>query len=121
MTKLSKFETWKLSVPYGLWICADGREVLFNRKYHPILERLPDGTVRAADPYEWVHWVNQTWFFNDGNTPWWPTATARETLKRINTKLAEWGFKPLPKPPRYRGYSRPPETRINPWVHTIGR
>ena len=29
----------RLSLPYGLWTCDDGKEILFNREYQPIWER----------------------------------------------------------------------------------
>jgi RecA-family ATPase len=35
------FGEWRDRCPYGKWTCADGREVLFNRSYWPILERRP--------------------------------------------------------------------------------
>ena len=28
------------SLPYGIWTCADGREILFNRDYKPIWSRM---------------------------------------------------------------------------------
>jgi hypothetical protein len=33
------FNRWLSLVPYGMWTCEDGREVLFNRVYAPIAER----------------------------------------------------------------------------------
>ena len=54
-------------LPYGVWTCADGREVIFNRFYTPIWQRL-DGVVLAADPAEWVTWTTQRWFYVDGDT-----------------------------------------------------
>jgi hypothetical protein len=41
-------------LPYGIWICADGREVLFNRAYTPIWQRRPGQTAEPADPSERV-------------------------------------------------------------------
>ena len=55
------------ALPYGLWVCADGREVIFNRFYDPIWQRI-DGAVLAADPDEWVCWTSQQWFYSDGDT-----------------------------------------------------
>lgn len=36
------------TLPYGIWTCADGREVLFNREYQPIAQR-KDGVVSYAN------------------------------------------------------------------------
>jgi hypothetical protein len=46
------FIRWQM--PYGIYYCADGREVLFDRDYVPICERLPGMFPRMADPGEWV-------------------------------------------------------------------
>lgn len=52
-------------VPYGVWTCPDGREVLFNRWYEPLWQRGPgDVPPTAADPREWVEFQRQTWFYN---------------------------------------------------------
>jgi hypothetical protein len=75
------------AMPYGCWTCADGREVLFNRDYIPILERsAPGQPADPADVFEWVPWVEQIWFYNDGNLPW----NDRATKKRCEAILAEW-------------------------------
>jgi hypothetical protein len=63
---VTSLSDWKLLCPYGKWTCADGREVLFNRQYHPILERQSDLAVRTANPSEWVAWKTQDFFFDDG-------------------------------------------------------
>ena len=34
--------------PYGMWTVADGRQVLFNRNYRPILERYPGAPAKAV-------------------------------------------------------------------------
>ncbi len=44
------FKVWKAMVPYGRWTCADGRQVLFNHQYWPILERRLGEPVTAANP-----------------------------------------------------------------------
>jgi hypothetical protein len=49
-------------LPYGRYIASDGREILFNRSYRPIWERLPNGVVRRADSNEWIDWICQGWF-----------------------------------------------------------
>lgn len=55
------------TLPYGMWTCADGREVLFNRHYQPIWQRV-NGTVSPADSTEWVSWTKQHWFYLDADT-----------------------------------------------------
>lgn len=69
----TQFERWRFWCPYGQWTCADGRRVLFNRHYTPIYERRPGALGRVADHSEWVPWVRQEHFFNDGTSPvsWW--------------------------------------------------
>ena len=51
------------SVPYGVWVTSSGLEVLFNREYRPILERMTStGTVRVSVD-RWVDdIVKQSWF-----------------------------------------------------------
>src|SRR5262245_40469129 len=85
-------DTWRLMRPYGIWTCADGRQVIFNRDYIPILERYPGQACRAANPSEWVDWVEQRWFYNDG--------TPVEQVKRVmNAALRGWGLPPMPPKP----------------------
>jgi hypothetical protein len=83
--KPTKNERMRAELPYGIWTEADGSEVLFNRDYHPIWRRKPDGTVsRVDDPIRhgkmWIHWVN------DGCTPWHDAASR----KRCEAILREW-------------------------------
>jgi hypothetical protein len=54
-------------LPYGKWICTDGREVLFHRFYEPIWQRYPGAAPTAADRGEWIPWEAQSWFYNDGH------------------------------------------------------
>ena len=51
-------------LPYGVWKCADGREVLFNRQYEPLWQR-HHGEIALADPKEWVRSVSEVFFYND--------------------------------------------------------
>jgi hypothetical protein len=70
-------------LPYGMWTCEDGREVLFNRFYKPIWQRLPGKPPQPADPNEWVPWKRQRWFYDDG------TRNKSTCAKGI---LVEWGI-----------------------------
>ena len=58
-------------LPYGTYITAD-REVLHNRKYHPIWERTKEGAIaKRVDPKEWVkNIVRQTYVLEGGDRPW---------------------------------------------------
>jgi hypothetical protein len=78
-----RFIRWAL--PYGKWTCADGREVLFNRRYVPIYQRYPGQLPTPADPNKWVEWKDEQWFYNDG------TSEARK-LKAVLKILDEWGI-----------------------------
>jgi len=56
-------------LPYGSWRCADGREVLFNREYQPIAQRIND-VVSYADRDEWVENIKScTMYYDDGCNP----------------------------------------------------
>jgi hypothetical protein len=59
----------RLSMPYGMYICNDGREVLFNREYQPIWSR-SDCKVKQASPNEYIERTKQIWFYNDSAQPW---------------------------------------------------
>ena len=127
-----KLDEWKLRCPYGIWTCADGREVLFNRAYWPILERRPGKPAKPANPNEWVEWIEQDYYFDDGNSPWHNGDRDHRSLARINAVLTEWGFPPLPKPPkpqpwkpsRWNHLGNPIPPRRNPYADrslTCGR
>jgi hypothetical protein len=75
-------------LPYGEWVVADGRAVLFNRRYEALVQRRPDGAVERADPDERFEIIEKRWFYNDG-TP--------ESLRRKagEEALVAWGL-PVP-------------------------
>ena len=93
-----EYNEWIRMVPYGKWTCADGREVLFNRGYRPILERYPGQAAHAARPGEWVKFKEQMWFFDDYTSP--IRRSNARTIARLNAVLADWGLPPLPPRPR---------------------
>jgi len=56
-------------LPYGIWTCKDGREVVFNREYQPILQRI-DGVVSYADRDEWIENIEKAvMLYSDGCDP----------------------------------------------------
>jgi hypothetical protein len=75
----NEYVRWQL--PYGCYHCADGREVLFDRRYRPICQRYPGQPPTIANPAEWVTHVRQEWFYDDA-TP--------HKRKIATAKLAEW-------------------------------
>jgi hypothetical protein len=60
-----EFYRWA-ALPYGSWICQDGRIVLFNRFYEPIWQKIGN-EVSRADPKEWIMGVAvEVFFYHDG-------------------------------------------------------
>jgi hypothetical protein len=78
------FTEWRLRLPYGKWTCPDGREVLFNRDYKPILERMPGQPAKPADPTEWVDNIQQ------GDSTKWIEAIERE-IADLQIRKAQLG------------------------------
>lgn len=76
----------RIHLPYGLWVCENGREVLFDRSYRPLLERsASDATVELANGDEWIKGIKNTaWFYSDG-TP------EPEKRKNAIAALKKWG------------------------------
>jgi hypothetical protein len=129
MVEKMTLTVWKRMCPYGCWTCDDGRQVLFNRQYWPILERVPGGPARAADPNEWVEDVESSEsFFDDSSSPWRRVGSgglhkkAQASLRRVNKVLKEWNLlildpppEPEPVPPGPLIISSAIEARSNPW------
>jgi hypothetical protein len=91
-------ERMRVMLPYGLWTCADGRQVLFNRNYDPIWWRYPGQPATAADLNDWVKWEQQEWFFCDADAPWdgWNGREHAKTRRRCGDILKSWGLDPEP-------------------------
>lgn len=77
-------------LPYGMWTCSDGREVLFNRSYQPIWERYPGKPAKIANP-EWIDWEKEKFFFNDWNSPWGKRKGWANSLRKCENILKKWG------------------------------
>jgi hypothetical protein len=85
MKTMERINDLKGRLPYGVWSCGDGREVLFNRWYKPILQR-KGGVVSDADPEERMPRDGQKWFYTDANPPW----HSKKTRTLCESILAEW-------------------------------
>lgn len=82
-----KIEDMKRDLPYGIWVCEDGREILFNRRYKPIWQRSPEGKVSPANSEEWVERIKTTThFYKDENSPW----RDKRSLDKCKVVLLEW-------------------------------
>ena len=76
----SRFTRWN-DLPYGVWTCADGRTVLFNRFYEPLIERTAGGRVVQSDPCEVIEWQSQSYFYEDHIQEPDKRKLAREAMK----------------------------------------
>jgi hypothetical protein len=83
----SDWKPLRHKLPYGMWTCEDGREVLFNRDYQPIWSRNINHQPIANDPEEWIKWKGQKWFYNDSTTPW----RDKKSYEVCENILKEWG------------------------------
>jgi hypothetical protein len=52
----------RVALPYGMWTCADGREVLFNRNYDPIWGRRGKGSAFRFVTREFVESIEKEEF-----------------------------------------------------------
>jgi hypothetical protein len=69
-------------LPYGTWLTGEGRQILFNRFYEPIWQRLADGSTEPADPTEWVQSItDRRWFYHDGHNEREKRVMARAALR----------------------------------------
>jgi len=60
-------ETIGDKLPYGMWVCADGRLVLFNRSYHPLAERVA-GKYKKLSGGEWIEHIDTVYFYDDNTS-----------------------------------------------------
>lgn len=87
-------EKFKHAVPYGCWTTASGREILFNREYKPLFERMTGAAfVKPANYDERVPDISsETHFFKDGSLPWRAGKPSREAEARVTAVLSSWNL-----------------------------
>lgn len=83
---LRMFIPMRLYVPYGEWTEVDGARVLFSRDYKPMW-RLREGSApERVEPWLWIKFIKQNWFWNDGNPPWDVQETYNREMERLNNE-----------------------------------
>jgi hypothetical protein len=85
-TQLLMEKQMREELPYGIWRCVDGREVLFNRFYRPIWQRYPGQIATLADGDECVPKVEHRHFYDDNGTPW----RSRKVAAALDRVLSEF-------------------------------
>ena len=68
-------------LPYGVWICEDGTQILFDDVYRPTWQRPGERTIAIrADPKAWFNWTWVYWL-DDG---WLPPRYADELRSHLD-------------------------------------
>jgi hypothetical protein len=75
------------SLPYGIWLQADGTQVMFNRKYEPIWKRRPGEPATKVTSFEWVPHVRQDYLYLVGDG-YGPYSDLRNRLLRAERDFA---------------------------------
>ena len=71
MVRFAILHSARRTLPYGMWTTFDGRQVLFNREYQPILEK-KDRQCAHCDRDEWVNHTqieSVRYFYDDLTAP----------------------------------------------------
>lgn len=88
MRSQKKQQELRARLPYGVYIGADGRQTLYNRKYQPMFTRASVNDLPIpCDPNEWIQHVGQAWFFDDGNSPFHTGKKHRDSQRRCENVL----------------------------------
>ena len=87
------FAPMRLRLAYGVWTEECGSKVLFSRDYYPLWRISPDGQIVPEDPWRWVTFVDQAWFWDNARPPW----LNRETEREIERRMEDMGVTGTPK------------------------
>ena len=71
-------------IPYGVMLCEDGREVMFDHDYAPMYQRYPDQLPTRADPKEEVNPRRSKWLYE-------PTTPPAQRKRLQDNALRQWG------------------------------
>jgi hypothetical protein len=88
MLSQKKQEELRERLPYGVYVGADGRETLYNRKYQPMLTRasVNDYPMPLSRDTR-IRYVGQAWFYHDGNSPFHVGKEHKATRQRCENVL----------------------------------
>ena len=86
-SKASTFVPMRIYLPYGVYFCDDGSEVLFSREYCPMWAKHPNGKISDISPRTFVHHKKSELFFDAGDPP----HKNREALNKCLGILHKWG------------------------------
>jgi hypothetical protein len=90
----------RFELPYGIWRCRGGREVLFNRCYQPIWQRQGD-IIQPAERTNRITGITaQAWFYSAADL------VHRARLVRRLTKILRDFRAGRPVTPRTRRWTR---------------
>jgi len=82
----------RLYLPYGQWTESDGSIVLFSRDYKPLWRICQSKEVVRINPWDWINWDQQVWFWDYKNSPFDDEQRHQEEVQR----LKEFGVVSLP-------------------------
>ncbi len=90
---LEPFTPMRLRLAYGVWTKADSSRVLFSRDYFPLWQVFADGRVVPMEPWRWVEFVKEEWFWDYVSAPW----RDREKEREIERRMEEMGVSGTPR------------------------
>lgn len=85
---ISKFRPLRLWLPYCKCELNDGTEVLLNRDYTPIWQRLTSGEVKLIEPETYIDSKPFDWYFEDRTAPYYNN---KKSLELCISILKSWG------------------------------
>lgn len=89
---LSLFVPLRLYLPYGYWLEETGAKVLFSRDYKPLWRIVSGARAERLNPWDWITWKDQQWFWEDSNTPW----ASEHTKLNLENLLRDNNIQTLP-------------------------
>lgn len=90
---LPLFVPMRLYLAYGVWTEKDGARVIFSRDYKPLWRLNADAKPIRVDPWDWIQFDREEWFWSDTSAPWSSKARYEAELER----LEGFGVDGLPK------------------------